>query len=339
MGFIVCDAGGLSTHFMFVARPLRAAMLLLLLMRLMLGVRAFMALALRMRDRKVPDRALGFDMKDVVVVVQVDTASTIELEQTLHTLFRVAYTKLTHVVVMHEPCDTINSHQRDADSRNIKLIARTVTTDAPKWGQPMPIDGSDVTRHTVWVRAGVALPASLLTSFWAYGCPSKHTAITLQPALDAGTLEWLMHMHVSLADAFSVGQASEAVRLVLPPTPHVKCGTETLANHISRTRARSSLQLLTSTAPHMRTRGKLWPLIFLNMLHGAFLLVITFLKGVPSASMYALVLWLVTAVCAPTRGRRHTLYWIFAPMWHVVTELMVSVATIRACCGRLRSRA
>ena len=88
--------------------------------------------------------------------------------------------------------------------------------------------------------------------------------ITLQPAADAGTLEWLLHMHVSLADAFSVAPSSEAVRLVLPPAPHVTHGTETRANHISRTRARSSLQLLSATAAHMRTSGKLWPLCALN---------------------------------------------------------------------------
>ena len=142
----------------------------MLLLLIMLALRVFTALALRLRDRKVPDRALGFDMKEVVVVVQVAGASKIELEQTLHTLFRLAYTKLTHIVVLHELCDAISTHQRDATSRDIQLTARPGA--APNWREPLPVDG-DRQRHTVWVRAGVALPASSSPPF-------GRTAVRLQ---------------------------------------------------------------------------------------------------------------------------------------------------------------
>ena len=119
-------------------------LLLLLLLRFMLAVRAFTALALRMRDRKVPDRALGVDMKDVAVVVQVDAASTIELKQMLHTLFRLAFTQLTHVVVLlqqHEVCAAINSHQCDAASRDIQLLAR------PRWADMVGVGGGAAHRR------------------------------------------------------------------------------------------------------------------------------------------------------------------------------------------------
>ena len=115
-------------------------MLLLLQLRFMHGVRALTALALRMRDRKVPDRALGFD----VVVVQVDAASTIELKQMLHTLFRLAFTQLTHVVVLlqqHEVCAAINSHQCDAASRDIQLLAR------PRWADMVGVGGGAAHRR------------------------------------------------------------------------------------------------------------------------------------------------------------------------------------------------
>jgi hypothetical protein len=293
----------------------------------LLLLRAVVGGLMRALQTEVPRTGVGFQSVDSCVVVS--GADEEDVLGSVHAAIRIIKNtpSVTRLYVQVPDADASATHghapTNSAAISSNKLVVRHISqlglsltihplaADAAGWGDSIN------KHHTLWIRAGVLPPDDTVDRLYDL---RRTVAMHARPAPARTTFE-----HVVTNRARIIGMLShhtdEAVRYVVPLCQRkVAVAAETLPR--VRPRSRQQVMEMAVTAMHART----WVAalaVALDCSTGAVLLWAAAAHGLPTATIFTFVYFVVTACAVPGVGHTSRLFYVVAPAWNVCTEFIV----------------
>jgi hypothetical protein len=243
-----------------------------------------------------------------------------QIEQSLASVLNLTYPLIRRVGITETTSSDSNTAVKFGNACSIvhqfkdSSSVRVCSLNSDKhWGMVLE---NDV--YVLWIRAGIILSPDMLTRVWAQGAPEHNVTSTAIPTPTASIFELLMFRHHQMEHVQAVNVQTADVYLRVPGNSTVTEQTDLCG---AVTKYGSTRLVETPNTPFNL-------LSLLNSLIGLYIYVSVIVDGVVASVLFVFAVCIITHVLLPMTRRPGLLYYLFAPLWTLVTE---TTATYHLC--------